>query len=424
MHFRKSLVTTSILLASISFSGLISAAGLWLYEGASPEVGTASAGRNAIADNAATAAFNPAGMTRLDRDELLAGFQPMYVDARFDIDNGSGSGGGNGGNAGGWVPALAVYYVHELAPDLKFGLSSGSYLGLGVDFGTDWGGRYFVTDGELLTLLTKASLGYKVNDKLSIGGSINMVYSKLTQKIAWNNNPLNIGNTADGQIKIEESELSFGFGVSMLYEFTTMTRVGFIYNSEVDLEFDDAISTKGISGITGIPDYFLGDPNVDLEMTLPQAVSFSVFHQLNDDWAVVGSLGWQDWSAFGKTDLIFSGGARTTYDRNYDDTWNAAVGFHYQWSDKWKLMSGIAYDSSPVSDKDRTIDLPLDRQIRYALGAQYELSKDITVSGAYELMDAGKASVNQAGLARQGGLDGEFKTNFIHIFTINASWKY
>ena len=52
-------------------------------------------------------------MTRLNRSELLVGFQPLYVDAKFDTEVATyGGGGGDGGNARGWVPAAGVNYVH------------------------------------------------------------------------------------------------------------------------------------------------------------------------------------------------------------------------------------------------------------------------------------------------------------------------
>lgn len=75
-------------------------AGLWLYEMGTPDMGTAAAGRVALASDASTASTNPAGMTRLDRSQLLAGFQILYVDLKFDTEYAE-FGGGNGGNAGG-----------------------------------------------------------------------------------------------------------------------------------------------------------------------------------------------------------------------------------------------------------------------------------------------------------------------------------
>ncbi|MCK5647670.1 MAG: transporter [Gammaproteobacteria bacterium] len=417
MRINKLFISASALAGSLFSSTMVTAAGLWLYEAATPEMGTASAGRNATADSASTASFNPAGMTRLERDELMLGIQPMYIKARFDIDNGSGSGGGDGGNAGGWVPVASLNYVHELSPDLKLGITNGSYLGLGLDYGSDWGGRYFVTEAEFLTFMTAVNLGYKVNDKLSIGGGVNIVYSSLTQKMEWNNP----GAIPDSLIKIDDSDIGYGFNLGLLYEFSPSTRVGLTYLSEVEFEFEDAIDTSSMVGIAG---HILADAKINLEMSLPQAVSLSIFHQLDEKWALLASAGWQEWSEFGKTDLKFAQLGSFTDDRNFDDTWSLGVGFHYQLSEPWKLMAGVTYDSSPVDDKDRTIDMPLDRQIRYAFGASYLYNSDITISAAYELMDAGKAKVDQSGLARQGTLNGEFEKNYIHIFNVNASWKF
>jgi long-chain fatty acid transport protein len=417
MNINKKIITTSFLATSLFSSITASAAGLWLYEAGTPEMGTASAGRNATANSASTVAFNPAGMTRLERDELMVGIQPMYVKARFDSDDGSGSGGGDGGNAGGWVPVASLSYAHELSDDLKLGVFSGSYLGLGLDFGSDWGGRYYATEVELITMMTSFNLGYKVNEQLSVGGGVNIVYGSLTQKMNWNN-PAAI---PDSRIKIDDSDVGYGFNLGLLYEFSPSTRIGLTYLSEVEFEFEDAVNTSDLVGLSG---NILGGAKVDLDMSLPQAVSFSIFHQLDETWTLLGSVGWQEWSEFGKTDLKFGNGGKVEDDRDFDDTWSAGVGFHYQLSDPWKLMAGVHYDSSPVSNSDRTIDQPLDRQIRYAFGAQYEYSRDIIISAAYELLDAGKAKVDQSGLPRQGTLAGEFETNYIHIFNINASWKF
>lgn len=417
MNFKKYIIHAGLMIITPFVSVSVSAAGLWLYEAATPEMGTASAGRNATANSASTASFNPAGMTRLERDELMVGIQPMYYKARFDIDDGSGSGGGDGGNAGGWIGVASLNYVHELAPDLKLGLASGSYLGLGLDFGSDWGGRYFVTEAEFLTFMTAVNLGYKVNEQLSVGGGVNIVYSSLTQEMQWDNP----GDIPDSKIKIDDSDIGYGFNLALLYEFTPSTRVGLTYLSEVEFDFKDAVDTSSLVGRTG---QLFGDGKVDLEMSLPQAVSLSLFHQLDEKWALLGSAGWQEWSEFGKTDLKFSQLGEHQDDRDFNNTWSLGVGFHYQLSEPWILMTGVTYDSSPVSKKDRTIDMPLDRQIRYAVGASYLYSNDLTISAAYELLDAGKAKVDQSGMPRQGTLNGEFDKHYLHIFNVNASWKF
>lgn len=419
MKFNQLSIGFAVFSMTVLVSLNVSAAGIWLYETGTPEMGTASVGRDAIANSASTATYNPAGMTRLDRDELMVGVQPLYVKARFDIDEGSGSGGGDGGNAGGWVPAGSFNYVQELSPELKFGIASGSYFGLGLDFNSDWGGRYFATEIEVMTMVTAFNLGYKMNENLSIGGGANVLYGSLTQKMDWNNDPLGTGKVPDGELKIKDSDVGYGFNLGALYEFSSSTRIGMTYISEIELKFEDAVDT---SRLNGLPGQILNDAKVDLNMTVPQAVSMSIFHQLDEQWSLLGSLGWQDWSNFGKTDIKTAQNGGGTDDRNYDDTWSAGVGFHYQWSEPWKLMAGIQYDTAPVSKSDRTIDQPFDRQIRYGVGAQYEYSDDLTLSAAYEFWDAGSAKIDQSGPS--GTLKGEFESYYVHFINVNASWKF
>ena len=64
---------TSIALLASS----VQAGGLYVPTFGTPSMGVASAGANAIADDASTAIQNPAGMTRLDDHALLGGLAPQ-----------------------------------------------------------------------------------------------------------------------------------------------------------------------------------------------------------------------------------------------------------------------------------------------------------------------------------------------------------
>jgi long-chain fatty acid transport protein len=95
------------------------AGGFWLYEMGTPDLGTASAGRAALAKDASTVFGNPAGMTKLDRSQLLVGTQLGVGDIHFDRGSGTTVSGGNGGNASGVVPGGSLYYAQSVTPDLK-----------------------------------------------------------------------------------------------------------------------------------------------------------------------------------------------------------------------------------------------------------------------------------------------------------------
>jgi long-chain fatty acid transport protein len=314
-----------------------------------------------------------------------------------------------------------------LQPVALLGVTMGSNFGLGLDYGSHWSGRYYVQEGELVFMGVHPNIGYRVNDWLSVGAGVSIMYGELNQKVAVNN-PL---NNPDGQLKLDADDLGYGYNLGVLVEPSQKTRLGLTYRSKIDLEFEDAISALNLSpALSTILDLALGsNRQVDMDLTVPQAVMFSVFHQLNDQWAIMGNIGWQNQSVFGKTGISLASSAvsnSATADRNYHDTWHYAIGNQYRFAPQWLLSAGVAYDDSPVDDEDRTPDMPLDRQIRYATGLQYDVNEDLTIGAAYTFLDAGEAKIELDGgdNPRRGELIGDYSPNYINFFIVNMVYRF
>jgi long-chain fatty acid transport protein len=404
------------------------AAGLWLYEQGAPDMGLAAAGRAALAQDASTAGANPAGMTLLERNQLEGGLLGIFVDAKFDADS-TTFGGGDGGNAGGFVPAGSFSYLHGITTDLKVGLTAGSNFGLGLDYGDDWAGRYYVQKGELVVMGVNPGVGYRVNEWLSVGAGFSIVYGELTQDVAVNNNPLGLGSSPDGKLTIDSNDVGYGYNLGVLALPRPDTRLGLTYRSKIKLEFDDAVKSSNLSPFwDGLLNQTLGsNRKVDMEINVPQAVMFSVFHQLNDQWAVMANIGWQDQSDFGNTNISLAStdaSSSLTADRNFHDTWHYALGAQYRFAPEWLLSVGVAYDESPVDDKDRTPDMPLDRQIRYATGIQYDLNENMTIGAAYTFLDAGDAEISLTNNPVRGDLKGDYSSNYVNFVNVNVVYKF
>ncbi|MEJ2236393.1 MAG: outer membrane protein transport protein [Syntrophobacterales bacterium] len=234
--------------------------------------------------------------------------------------------------------------------------------------------------------------------------------------------------TPDGQIKVKDDDMGYGWNVGVLVEPKEGTRFGATYRSEVEVHFKDVANLKGLGPNLEALLTFTGviGSGVDLEMTIPQAIMVSGYHELTDRLAIMTNFGWQDWSSFGKTNISVNSSATRefTQDRNFKDTWHVALGAQYRFLKDWLWSIGFAYDSSPVDDNDRTPDMPLDRQIRYASGLQYDWGENVTLGAAYEYLDAGKAKIDQEGGPLKGDLKGDYKTNEIHVFNVNAIWRF
>src|SRR5271154_2877367 len=144
------------------------ASALELYETGAPDLGTASAGRAAMAADASTAAANPAGMTLLNRSQLLGAAGALLPSTNFDVAPQTTPSGGGGGNAGVFTPLGSFFYVYKLAERVRLGVALFSDYGLGGNYGKTWVGRYYVTEESLITSKVNPSIAYMVNEWLSV----------------------------------------------------------------------------------------------------------------------------------------------------------------------------------------------------------------------------------------------------------------
>jgi len=379
------------------------AGGLYINEFGTPSMGVAGAGTNAVASDASTSFHNPAGMARIKGKELMGTGGFIYSTVKFDPDADTPIPGGNGGDAGGPAPVLGGFYVHSLNDRWKLGASLISISGALLDYDNDWTGRYLNTDVTLLTLTFYPSVAYRVNNWLSLGGGPQIMYADLELKAKA---PPPIGN---GEVKIDGDDVAFGFGLGALIELSERTRFGISYQSEIEPEFSGDVKFSGGAGSA--------DAGTDTELTLARFIHISGYHEFNDRWALLGTVGWENWSEF-KDINISTGQGSQKIPRNWDDTWKFAAGVHFRPVEKWLLQLGFAYDTSPVDSDDRTPDMPMDRQIRYATGAQYQWSDRLSTGAQFVYADYGKAKIDN------DLLKGDYKRNDLFFFALNANWKF
>ena len=353
-------VLLSIFLMTLFVSGSAIAGGVMLYQIGSPDVGLSAAGYAARAQDASTVFTNPAGMSRLDKSQILAGMQALYGDVEFNPNSATSVSGTDGGVAIGWMPGGSAFIVQKLNQDFSVGLGLLSYFGLMQSFDDNWVGRYYVQESMLIGMTFTPAVSYRVNNWLYLGAGLNIMYGLLDDQVAINN----IGDARpDGQLKYDDSEWGYGANLGILVEPKLGTRFGLTYLSEVKLDFSAVPEFSGLGpGLEAVlSSKGLTTSSLDLGLMVPQMVMFSAYHELNAKWAIMGNVGWQDWSRFGKVDVRVDTANPTslTVDNDYKDTWHAALGAQYRHSPQWTFTGGIAYDSSAVDDDKRTVTVPM-----------------------------------------------------------------
>ncbi len=420
-----STVCKTIALAIAMFMTLVSCArgaGLELYE--TGYLGTASAGRAALASDASTAGTNPAGMTLLDRTQLMTAPGALLPSTNFDVAPQTTTSGGGGGNAGVFFPIGSSYYVNKLSERVRFGVAVFSDYGLGGDYGKTWVGRYYATEESLITGKVDPSIAYEVNDWLSVGTGVSFGVGRLTFQSKINNA---LPRLSDGGLSLESWDEAFGANVGILLRPIAKLRIGLTYQSPEDYKFGFRPHITGLGPVLSRLRRRIGGVKVNVPMTEPQQVMLSAVYEVLPNFSLMSDVGWQNWSAFGSFPVGISSAKQTTAvnaNLHFSNTCHVAIGQQFRFDEKWLWSAGFAYDSSPVSKANRSAVLPLDRQLRYGTGLQYDINNSVTAGASWELMDAGPGPYSNHRGPLAGTLQGHYSTNLLNFVALNIIWKF
>jgi long-chain fatty acid transport protein len=400
------------------------AGGFFLYELGTPDVGLASAGYAARAQDASTLFTNPAGMMMLDNSQILAGVQPIYTHMVFSPDAANTTTGTDGGNALVPLPGASFFFVYNLSNRVKLGFGSFTYFGGAIEYNLNWVGRYFLQGATILGTSFMPAVAFRVTDWLSVGVGLNVMLGFLREKAAVRN--LLPGN--DGQIKYQDYTAGVGGDVGFLFHPDEKTRIGVTYLSPVELNFSAVPHFKGIGPgvITLLNRGGIFGASVDLGITVPQEVMVSVYREVTDRLALMGNVNWQNWTQFGLVGIAVNSAnpKSLTTDFSYEDTWGIAAGGQFKVTPELMLSAGFAFDSSMVSDSDRTVSAPVGDQYRYAAGAQYRWNEHLTTGFSYELMWQGSLPLSQTRGLTNTTTSGEFTNTLINFFAVSLGYGF
>ena len=409
----------------------VMASGLFLYEVANDNAGLANAGAAARAQNPGTLASNVAGMSYLPGTQISGGLQLLHSNLEFSRDGNSNIAGRDSGTLMEWVPGGSLFVTQQLDEHWHVGFASYGDFGLGLDYENDWSGRYFIQNDELLGLTLQPSVAYRFNDQWSLGLGLRAMYAMLDAQLAIDNTPLDIRSDSDGSMTYKSHDWGFGANLGVIYQPWQGTRIGLNYASEIELEFEDALSPEGLGPVVANRLQAAGILGAETELTMnvPQTLTLSLYHAPNEQWAVLASANWQDWSSFGQVGVQIDSGnpVSGTADANFKDTWHLSLGTQYQATRQLLWNLGVGYDSSPVSDSDRTFSMPLGSTWRFGTGLTYALDRQTDLNLSYALIWMGNMEIDQQKQLPPNDpkrVSGEIEDAWIQAVSASATWRF
>ncbi len=402
---------TGALVAGCLTANAVYASGFALIENSASGQGNAFAGAAAVAEDASTIFFNPAGMTRIHTRQLVTAGHLIFPTADFDnkgssqsalLGGGSLTGGDDDGGNFAIVPNL--YYVHPWRHGLTFGVGINAPFGLKTEYDDDWVGRYHSVTSDVTTININPSVAYKVNPSLSVAAGIDVQYIDVRLSSAVDFGAICVAalgpgscaslgalpQQADGFADLNadnKGDLTWGFNFGLLYELGDSTRIGLAYRSEVEhnVKGDADFSVPSSASFVVSGGAFI-DTDLKATVTLPRSASLSAYHKLTGKLALLADATWTEWSVFEELRIKFDNpnqpDAVTTED--WDNTWRFSLGAIYQLNNQWLLRGGLAYDQTPVPGSlRRTPRVPGNDRKWVSVGLTYFYNSAFTVDVGY-----------------------------------------
>jgi long-chain fatty acid transport protein len=355
----------------------------------------------------------------------------------------------DGGNYLGESFIPFFYYARPINEKLSVGLGVFAPFGTKTNYEDDFVGGGFADETSLVSYEIAPTFAYKVNDQLSIGGGLDIVYmegllSKFVDSVPYSaaingsayGESVVLGQTQyqgnEGHYEVSGDDWGYGWNLGLYYKVSDATTVGFTYRSEIEIELtgdstfeDNQFALYSDAGTDANPadPVSLQDDTVTMvgvqpqaskvPLTTPASATLAVTHQFNDELLLQAGATWTGWSSFQSFDVIATERATPSnadgldisdvsyaqgqgldagyighIDERWVDVWAVAFGGTYQLNDKLALRAGYAYDQSPVRDEYRTARVPSSDRQWVTLGAGYTVNQDLSfdVAAGYLFM--------------------------------------
>jgi long-chain fatty acid transport protein len=422
-HLHTRVSAAALIAAAAIGPGTAGASGFALLEQSASRLGTAFAGTGAAADDATTLFFNPAGMMKLEGNQLAAGLA-SGIEITSEFSNAGSTAafgqplGATGGDAGGWNFVPGAYLTTPLTDDLTIGLGINAPFGLKLVYEAGWVGRFQALHSEIQTINVNPSIAWQVNDRFSIGAGISyqhlqaeltnavnysaVVAQGVQQLVALGQLPAaaapaviaaNVG--LGGAARVRGDDVGWGFNIGILFDASDATRIGLAYRSAVEydvggtINFTQPATIPSVIGAgivtaasaTGAP---LSPGPVSVDLKVPDSAILSLRQSVSPKLALLADVAWTGWSSVQELRVVRDSGVTVSVTpERWRDVMRYALGATYELNERVTLRTGVAYDNTPVPDATRTPRLPDTDRTWAAIGGRWQPSQALALDVAY-----------------------------------------
>ena len=388
-------------------------------------LGRSYAGQGIVGDDYSAIAFNPAGMTLMDK----SGVQQVFnmINLKADVD-GLENHAGQHKKMNFWQPVPAGFAQYSVSDRFKIGLGIYAPFGLKTQYKADWYGADAAILSKLDIVDFNLSAAYKITDHLSLGASaiLRYIYGRMTNRL----NETALGG-GEAKFRVDGWTQTASFGA--MYEFTKNTRVGVSYRLRSAQRAKGYFKIKDNAGVPLLMGMQVnGRYSVNANPDLPESVAISGYHRYKDV-GFSGTARWTHWTSSFPNFTVRSDNPIFTYLLNgekksyykYHNSWTLTGGVDYYYCKNLTFRFGGGWDESPAHDSARrTIRIPDNDRWWMSVGASYMKNNwQIDVGYAHMIGRTAKA-LEDTGVGGFQPVRAKYKNLQSNILGVQVQYKF
>ena len=335
-------------------------------------------------DDAANVAYNPASITKVKGEVMKSSWTYLSPHGNYKLYDGAGKKIENEPTHNvvhaGW--AVGSYYVRQINDKEWFGIGAFPRFAMVSEFERASKASSNAFFSKLNGVSVTPTYAHKFDKKWSaaVGAEINYVGLEL-QKNAYATPTMNVGS-----VQIEGESYALGWNAAANYAFDDKNEIGVVYRSRIthSLEAD----AKAYSQIPAYNE----KANAYGVVTLPDSWDIGYNHKFDKKTRLELKATRTNWSTYDALNVYFDkpvfGKPNALSAKNWSDGWRYAIGLEHNFSDKYAVMAGFAFDESSIPYDGGDFMVPTGLRRTYSIGARYNDKKQ-TVAVALGWMDVG-----------------------------------
>ncbi len=407
LHHKSKCIAALLFLSMGVFSADALAGGFAIHEQSAEFQGASFAGVAAGGTSLSGMFWNPAVVTLNPggwRSDLNASLILPYARAR------------NQRTAAGTQPSGFTFDSGDIAKDAVVPASYNTYrlndriwLGLAINspFGLKTHNRetslaaQYGSKSKILTLNINPVIGYRVNDMLALAAGLQIGYMKG-----------DLSNHLAGTLiaHVKGDDWGVGFTAGLLFTPFNGTRIGLGYRSRIKHTLKGNYYTASTTPPSTV--------SARVKHTLPDIASLSIRQDVTENFRLLGTVEWTNWSLLKDFTIQLPGGATVSNTYDWKDGWLFAAGAEYDYSDALTFRLGYAYEISPVTNTHRGTRVPDNDRHWLSVGASWKADDWLTLHVGYSHLFVKDGDVSIAPPVT--GLRATYK-NHVNIIAISAT---